>query len=132
MKKTKHSIFTILFIMMFAVLAACGGNDTSTGGEGGASDAEASSDGETIKIALMADFSGQSAPIGPGAENVAELAVSEINEAGGVLGKQVELLIGDSGSDPQIANEQAEKMYEKNDVEALLLTYNRAKRQTDM
>src|SRR5699024_8784167 len=98
-----------------------GGGSTDTANEGGTTDSESSDDGETIKIGIIADLSGPGAPLGPATYNAAELAVAKINEEGGVLGKQVELLTGDSASDPQVANEQAEMMYESNGVDALFL-----------
>jgi branched-chain amino acid transport system substrate-binding protein len=50
---------------------------------------------DTIKIGVVAPITGPSAEIGSYQIQGAKLAVAEINKAGGVLGKQVELIIED-------------------------------------
>ncbi|MGE5542078.1 MAG: ABC transporter substrate-binding protein, partial [Bacillota bacterium] len=60
---------------------------TGCGGGGGA---------KTIKIGHLANVSGDAAPWGLAETNGAKLAVEEINKAGGVLGKQIEYVVGDA------------------------------------
>jgi ABC-type branched-subunit amino acid transport system substrate-binding protein len=112
-----------LFLGVTLVAAACGDDDDSeTGGgettttaeEGGAAAApevgeaaptcQGESDG-VLKIGGLLPQTGDLAFLGPPEIAGAELAVADINAAGGVLDKPVEYLPGDSGdSDPDLAN----------------------------
>ena len=50
-----------------------------------------------VRVALVVPLSGTLGLIGPGAVNCAALAAKEINEAGGILGRTVELRLVDGG-----------------------------------
>lgn len=82
------------------VLAACGGS--SSGGSSSAAPSDTGSgsaapgDG-TLKVGGLLPQTGSLAFLGPPEFAGVELAVKQINEAGGVLGKPVEWLPGDSG-----------------------------------
>jgi branched-chain amino acid transport system substrate-binding protein len=52
----------------------------------------------TVKIGILAPVQ---MPVGHGIINAAKLAADEINAAGGILGKKIELVIGDSESKPE-------------------------------
>jgi branched-chain amino acid transport system substrate-binding protein len=82
------------------VLAACGGSSSGgsssaapSGSDGGSANA---GDG-TLKVGGLLPQTGSLAFLGPPEFAGVELAVKEINEAGGVLGKPLEWLPGDSG-----------------------------------
>jgi branched-chain amino acid transport system substrate-binding protein len=55
---------------------------------------------EDIVLGVIAGLSGNGASYGAGIRQGAEMAVREINDAGGIGGKQVRLLIVDDASDP--------------------------------
>lgn len=55
---------------------------------------------ETVKLGLVAAMSGQSAKSGEAIVRGLSLAIDEINAAGGLLGKKVELLVRDDESNP--------------------------------
>lgn len=63
-----------------------------------------------VKIGLVVPLSGSSAPIGPSMRNGAQLAVDEINDAGGVLGRKVELDVEDEACDPATSVAAANKV----------------------
>lgn len=65
---------------------------------------------DTIKIGSGGVISGDLAPYGISAMRGAELAIEDINAAGGVLGKKLELLIGDDVCKPEIAVNMATKL----------------------
>jgi ABC-type branched-subunit amino acid transport system substrate-binding protein len=111
-----------LFLGVTLVAAACGDDDSETGGdtttttaeEGGAAAApevgeaaptcQGESDG-VLKVGGLLPQTGDLAFLGPPEIAGAELAVADVNAAGGVLDKPVEYLPGDSGdSDPDLAN----------------------------
>lgn len=64
---------------------------------------------ETIKIGTAGPMTGQYATFGEQMKNGAEMAVIDINAAGGVLGKQLELVIEDDACDPKQAVAVANK-----------------------
>src|SRR5215467_7103708 len=53
---------------------------------------------DTIKIGLVNETTGPNAEAGVYTVNGARIALDEINKAGGILGKQVELLLEDNQS----------------------------------
>ncbi|MBR7831122.1 substrate-binding domain-containing protein [Actinospica sp. MGRD01-02] len=64
--------------------------------------------GEELTVALVIPLSGPAGVFGPSCELSARLAVGELNEAGGVLGRRVRLLPVDGGRAPdQVAAEVA-------------------------
>ena len=56
-----------------------------------------------IKIAVIQELSGQGATAGTNFKNGVELAVKEINAAGGILGQKLDAAIEDTQSNPGIA-----------------------------
>lgn len=66
--------------------------------------------GNTIKIGMVASLSGDQKAWGEDSYSGAKMAVEEFNAAGGLNGKKVELLVGDSTSKPEPAKSAAEKL----------------------
>ncbi len=66
--------------------------------------------GPTIKIGVAGPYSGDLAPYGIPTKQAAEMLVKEVNAKGGVLGKQIELLIQDDQCKPEIAANVATKL----------------------
>ena len=64
---------------------------------------------QTIKIAVLQELSGAGATAGTNAKNGVLLAVKEINEAGGILGKKIETMVADKQSNPSVAKGLATK-----------------------
>lgn len=58
---------------------------------------------ETIKIGIAGPMTGDQAKMGMDFRNAVTLAVEEWNNKGGVLGKKIELIIGDDQRDPKQA-----------------------------
>ena len=75
-------------------LAGCGGGD----------------DDKTTPIAIVGPVTGQYASFGAQMKNGGEMAVEDINAAGGVLGKKLDLDIGDDACDPKQAVAVANQM----------------------
>ena len=76
--------------------------------------------GNTIKIGCVLDLSGALAPMGEKMLNGARMAVDEINAAGGVLGKQVELVEEDGGTDPDQGFDRVKKLVEIDGVQVIV------------
>jgi branched-chain amino acid transport system substrate-binding protein len=65
---------------------------------------------QDITIGVAGPMTGQYASFGQQLKNGAELAVADINAAGGVMGKKLTLEIGDDACDPKQARAVAEKL----------------------
>jgi branched-chain amino acid transport system substrate-binding protein len=104
----------LLMVVLLMVLAGCGGSDdgSDTADSGGDSEAAASgseapsdgggaADGEPIRIGTLTELSGPFAPWGVNVSNGMQMAVADINEAGGVDGRPLELVERDTQSEPQ-------------------------------
>lgn len=79
------------------LLAAC------AGGAQTAKQAKPQANANEIVIGVAGPMSGDLAEFGSQLRHGAELAVADVNAAGGVLGKQVRLVIGDDQCDPKRA-----------------------------
>ncbi len=74
---------------------------------------------ETIKIGVLLDLTGDLGSMGVRILNGARLAADEINAAGGVLGKQVELVEEDGATDPATGFDRVKKMVSVDGVEVI-------------
>jgi branched-chain amino acid transport system substrate-binding protein len=63
----------------------------------------------TIKIASLQELSGTGATVGTNFKNGMDLAIKEINAAGGILGKKIEVTHSDTQSNPGVAKGLAQK-----------------------
>ena len=89
MRKTR---MMVVLVLVGTTLGACGDADAKKA---------------TLKIGMINPQNGGLAGYGPAMENGARLAVSQINAAGGLLGKDVELVVRDSASDPTVSRAAA-------------------------
>ena len=64
---------------------------------------------DTIKIGIAGAHSGDLASYGVPSLNAAKVVVAKANAQGGVLGKQIELVIGDDQCKPELATNVATK-----------------------
>lgn len=77
-----------------------------------------------IRIGVVTPLSGTYAPIGAQVKMGLELALAEINQAGGIMGRKVELLYEDEEANPQVAVQKAEKLFQQSKVDFLTGTVN--------
>lgn len=75
---------------------------------------------EPIKIGAFFALSGPAAPIGTPTKLVAEMVVDQINQAGGINGQKIELVVGDTESDPAKAATIAKKFIHSDKVAAII------------
>ncbi len=93
----KHLKFVVLCTALTLVLAACsGGSDSS----------------ETIKIGQLSDVTSTFTPWGVQVRDGMALAAKEINDAGGVDGRMIEIIALDSENDGDIAVDRFERLVE--------------------
>ncbi len=75
---------------------------------------------ETIKLGAFFDLSGRAAFIGTPTKLVAEMIVEKINAEGGINGKKIELIVGDTEADPAKTASIAKKFIHKDGVVAII------------
>ena len=113
----KNKIAAILLSSVLAVsLAGCGGGSKGDSGE------------DTVKVGILYSATGSMA-ISEGAVKDAEvLAIDEINEAGGILGKQIEYIEEDGASEPSTFATKAEKLIDQDKVKTVFGCWTSASR----
>jgi len=137
MKKKLISLFLVLALS--ASLVACGksGNGNTSGNNDNTSKKEETNTdnndekgtensgedknttGETIKIGLYGTITGSNALAGEMLEKGGRLAVKQINEAGGINGRPVELIVYDDKSTPEGAVKAVTRLIEVDKVIAI-------------
>jgi len=101
----KKSIFIILLIL-FGVMSGCSRQNENV-----------------IRIGAAGPMTGSESKMGLDLKNGVELAVSEWNAKGGVLGKKIETIVGDDAADPKQAVSIANKFINQN-VDAVVGHWN--------
>jgi len=75
---------------------------------------------DPIKIGAFFDLSGPAASIGTPTKLVAQMVVDKINKDGGINGRPLELVFGDTGGDPTKALMVAKRFVEQDKVSAII------------
>ena len=133
--KTAHKSDTrgprsVVALMAFAILvAACGGGASTTTSAGapsatGQTQGASTTDGtigsnDPIKIGAIFDLTGGLNIYGIQQNNALELAVAALNKAGGVLGRQVEVVTADSQSEDTKYTQYANTLIQRDQIAAL-------------
>lgn len=131
MRNSRKAVATAISIAILAlsfvlVLSACGGTTTSTGGATtGASSTSTSSGGGTpsgdpIVIGAVVSTSGAAAPLGEPERNTLQLMEKKINEAGGVLGRPLKIIILDDQSNAKEAVTATQRLINQEKVVAVI------------
>ena len=107
MKKSTRILSLLLAVVMIAALAGCGGSSSSPSA---APSAAPSENPDPIRIAVNCPLTGNAGEYGLSFQRCIDLACKNWNEAGGVLGRQVELVYGDSKADANEAATLAQKV----------------------
>ena len=95
----KRFISMTMAVLMALSLVACGGGSSSAAGGSSAASGAASGEGGSIKIGLLANTSDANANYGNAVKNGIMLYIDEVNAAGGVNGKQIEVIAYDDKGD---------------------------------
>ncbi len=81
---------------------------------------------QPIKLGLIDPLTGVYAAFARDEVNGATYAVGEINKAGGILGRQVQLLVEDSANDVGTGVQKARKLIDRDHVNAIFADVNSA------
>ena len=84
---------------------------------------------DAIKMGIATDITGAIAPSGNADWQVAQFTVERINKGGGILGRQIELHLADTASDPKIAVGNVRKLIQEHKVNVVLGGITSAMRQ---
>jgi len=76
--------------------------------------------GPPIKVGAIFAVTGPAANLGGPEQKTAEMFVEKLNKAGGVAGRQVKLIVKDSGSKPETALSAAKQLVEEEKVLAII------------
>lgn len=110
------------------VAGACGGDDDDTdaadGADGTTTVVPAQGVGQSVdgefKLGAIMPLTGDLAQYGPGMLGAVELAVADVNAAGGVNGAPVVLVSDDSATNPDVANTVAERLIGSERVDGII------------
>lgn len=91
------------------VLAACGGSDNSSSGSE-----------EELRIGVVLSLTGAAAPFGVPERDVVEILTEQINENGGVNGRQVKLFVADDKTDPTESAKAVRKLAIDDEVQVII------------
>ena len=117
--RTLRLSFAVLEAALAAALAVTlVGCASSAQPESGSADKEA--DKTPIKIGAVVSLTGTYAGLGEPEKNAIEMEVARINEAGGVNGRPIEVIIEDDATDDAKANAAASKLIDQDGVVALM------------
>jgi urea transport system substrate-binding protein len=101
-----------------ALFAACSKEKAATGGTGG----------EPVKMGVLVPLTGVVGILGPPMKNNAQLAANDLKDAGGILGRPIQLIVEDTASDPDTAVEKARKLIQQDEVDVIVGVLTSAER----
>ena len=81
------------------VLTACGGSSNSTAASASTAASGAAASGDTIKVGVLGPLTGDVSVYGQAVVNGATLYLKQVNEKGGINGKQLEIIAMDEQGD---------------------------------
>lgn len=99
---SKVSALVMVMLLLTGIMAGCGNMGSND-----------------IKIGLLNEMTGSNATLGTSSANGAKLAIKEANAKGGVLGKQIQAVIGDNKSEPSESANAMTKLISQDRVAAV-------------
>ncbi len=119
------ALLPVLLALVFA--AGCGGDDDDDEGSGGdttATDGAGDASGEPIRIGASLPLTGDFAEPGEAARRGYEVWMEMVNDAGGLLGRPVEMVIKDDQSDQNLVVTDYNALIDQDQVDLLLGTFS--------
>ena len=106
LRRTMLKVLAATAVAVSVALAGCGGGSGSGG--------------NTVKIGCLESMTGTESSFGVSTQNGYILAAEEWNKNGGVLGKQIELVLSDDQSNNGLVKECVQKLIDQDKVVAIL------------
>ena len=104
----KFITFALCAIMILGCFAGCGGQEAAVDQTG------------PIKIGVLAPLTGTNAEYGKGFEVGTKMAADRINAAGGINGRQIELIVKDSKGDQKESSDLCRMFGDDNEIMAII------------
>lgn len=132
MKLTKRiGAFILAMTMTAGMLVGCGNNSSADSGnvDSGSSQtdntgADAAGDSSPIKIAFFAPLTGNMMQYGVSFQNAINMKVEELNAAGGIDGRQIEIVSYDDKGDPKESVNIANKIVADPDIKVAIGSFS--------
>jgi urea transport system substrate-binding protein len=108
-----------IILVSLLAMAACSSSapaPTAVPGQPPAESVQPEADSDTIKVGVLHSLSGTMSISETAVKDATEMAVAEINANGGVLGKQLEVIVEDGASDWPTFAEKARKLLQNDNV----------------
>lgn len=110
------------------IIGGCALDEEGGTSSNGNTSSTAEGSGDTIKVGILHSLSGTMAISETSVRDAELLAIKEINEKGGVLGKQIEAVIEDGASDTAVFSEKATKLLTNDKVATVFGCWTSASR----
>lgn len=112
MKKMLSSLGSLVAMLLsVSLLTACGAAGSNAPGGGEA---------DSVKVGVLAPLTGANAEFGKGFEVAMTMAMEEVNAAGGINGKTLELVFQDSKGDAKESSDLCHQYVDNEDIVAVL------------
>ena len=102
-------LIAALVVALSAIITGCGGDATNSSGSG-----------ESIRVGAIVSLTGTYAALGEAEKNALILEQDRINDAGGIDGRPLEIIIEDDGTDEAKAVAAAQKLINADEVIAII------------
>jgi urea transport system substrate-binding protein len=120
MRSARHITCVAAAAALAVLLAACGSRvDSGTDAAGSTAESCVDTSGDSVKVGFLNSLSGTMAISEKTVHDSLQLAAKEINAAGGVNGKQLEVISEDGASEPTLFAEKAGKLIRSDCVAAV-------------
>jgi ABC-type branched-subunit amino acid transport system substrate-binding protein len=116
LKKLALAFAGLLLLALLVPVASCNNGSTTSS----TSSTGTTTDTSNIKIGSVMDLSGSLSSMGALISDGVKLAVQQINAAGGINGRQVELITEDGGTDATISFNAFKKLVEVNGCKVII------------
>jgi branched-chain amino acid transport system substrate-binding protein len=113
----KRAAALVAGVAALALLAACSSSKSGGGNTGSGAPAPS---GGTIKIGILSSFTGSAAPGFKDVESAVKARLSVVNDAGGIDGKKITYVLGDTASTPAGALTAVNKLIQQDKVAAIV------------
>ncbi|MBY6270033.1 transporter substrate-binding protein, partial [Parageobacillus thermoglucosidasius] len=131
MKRLEWKAFKLLVLFLCAlifVLSGCAASSAVDEVKEKKKETSTSGTGDTVKVGILHSLSGTMAISEVSLRDAELMAIEEINESGGLLGKKIEPVIEDGASDWPTFAEKAKKLLQKDKVAAIFGGWTSASR----
>lgn len=118
------AVLVIGLLVVGSISGCTSSNNTSSnkgaGGSASSSGSGASGGQDVIRMGVLAPLTGNIATFGQEQQNATKLAVDEINAAGGLLGKKIQLFTQDDENKPELAASATQKLINDDKVHVII------------